>query len=413
MQYVDSTTFGLAVAVGLGMLVGLQREWVADKPLGLRSFALIGTIGGLVGVFAGRYGVWVLAAGLLAMAGVICTHAYIRSRSSDGSGLTTELAALATFLVGALATSEYVAQAVALAGVITLLLHWKKQMHGWVERIGEVEFGAIARFVLVTLVVLPILPNQAYGPYAVLNPWQIWLMVVLIVSINLAGYVSLRISRNRGGALLSGVLGGIVSSTATTVGFATGSRERRLPAPVAAVVILLASALVYVRIGVEIAVVAVELLPVFIVPAAAFFVLFLLMVGVLLLRLPDAAEQEVEAKNPAELKTALGFALLYCVVLFVSAAVNDRFGETVLYAVAVVSGLTDVDALTLSVGRLFVEEHVGADTAWRLIFAASVSNLAFKTGIVAIIGGTALRQRLLPVMAALTSVGLAGTMLWP
>ena len=193
MEFIDPRMLGLAIAIGLGLLVGLQREWVAGKPIGLRSFALITTIGGLIGLFTMEYGAWILASGLIAVTIAIYSHAYFLSRQGSIGGMTTELAAMTMFLVGVLATSGYTAGAVVLGGVVTLLLHWKAPLHTWVERIGEREFQAIARFVLISLVVLPILPNNAYGPYSVLNPWQIWLMVVLIVSINLAAYVLLKV----------------------------------------------------------------------------------------------------------------------------------------------------------------------------------------------------------------------------
>ncbi len=413
MEFIDPRILGLAIAIGLGLLVGLQREWAADKPIGLRSFALISTIGGLIGLFAMEYGAWILASGLIAVTIAIYSHAYFLSRRSNVSGMTTELAAIAMFLVGALATSGYMAGAVVIGGVVTLLLHWKVPMHTWVKRIGEIEFQAIARFVLISLVVLPILPNDAYGPYSVLNPWQIWLMVVLIVSINLAAYVSLKVSSGKGGALLSGVLGGLISSTATTVSFSTRSRSDRLVVPIAGIVILIASALVYLRIVIETAVVARGLLPELLGPVVAFLVLFAIVIGVQLTRLPPTAEEYLETSNPAELKTALSFALVYSVVLYISAAVNEQFGESMLYPIAAISGLTDVDAITLSIGRLFVESRIETDIAWRLIFVASLSNLVFKAGVVAVIGGTHLRRRVLPVLVSLALIGFVGVWLWP
>jgi uncharacterized membrane protein (DUF4010 family) len=413
MEIIDPRILGLAIAIGLGLLVGMQREWVADKPIGLRSFALISTIGGLIGLFAMEYGAWILASGLIAITIAIYSHAYFLSRQVSVTGMTTELAAIAMFLVGALATSGYMAVAVVLGGVITLLLHWKVPMHTLVERIGEIEFQAIARFVLISLVVLPILPNNTYGPYSVLNPWQIWLMVVLIVSINLAAYVSMKVSSGKGGALLSGVLGGLISSTATTVAFSTRSRGDRSVVPIAGVVIIVASALVYLRVVIETAVVARGLLPELLGPVVAFLTLFAFVIGLQLIRLPQTAEEAHETSNPAELKTALSFALLYSVVLFISAAVSEKFGESMLYPVAGISGLTDVDAITLSIGRLFVESRIDSDIAWRVIFVASLSNLAFKAGVVAVIGGTHLRRRVLPALLGLTLVGFVGVWLWP
>lgn len=413
MELVDSRFFGLAIAIGLGLLVGMQREWVAGKPIGMRSFALISMIGGLVGLFAEQYGEWVVASGLIAITLAIFFHTYLQSPEARKSGMTTELAAVAMFLVGVLATSGFIAGAVVLGGVVTLLLHWKTPMHSLVKRIGASEFQAIARFVLVSLVVLPILPDKAYGPYAVLNPWQIWLMVVLIVSMNLAAYVSLKLSSGRGGALLSGALGGLISSTATTVSFSTRSRRTGSVVPLAAIVILVASALVYLRIMIEVGVVAPSLLAELTGPVVAYLVLFAIVVAVQLYRLPEIDGEDLDTGNPAELTTALSFALLYSVVLFVSAAVEEHFGETMLYPVAAVSGLTDVDAMTLSVARLLNEARIDKDIAWRLIFVASLANLAFKAGVVAVIGGAQLRRRAVPALAVLTLIGLLGVWLWP
>jgi uncharacterized membrane protein (DUF4010 family) len=344
---------------------------------------------------------------------MIYGHAFLVHKSAPVTGMTTELAALAMFLVGALATSGYMEVAVVTAGAVTLLLHWKTPMHSLVVRVGEADFEAIVRFVLITLVILPILPDATYGPYAVLNPRQMWLMVVLIVAINLVGYVSLKFARGRGGALLSGTLGGLISSTATTVSFAKRTQRDASVAPLAAVVILVASALVYVRIFVELGVVAPGLITYLLWPTAAFLAIFALFVFWNLKRVGSAQADEAEPNNPAELKTALSFTLLYGVVLLISAAVNEHLGESVLYPVAILSGLTDVDAITLSVGRLFHDSQINGDTAWRLIVVASVSNLAFKSGVVAVLAGNELRRQVLPATVCLTVIGYLGAWLWP
>ena len=412
MEDFDSRMLELAVAIGLGLLVGLQRE-VAEKRIGLRSFALISAIGAMTGLIATEYGQWILATGFFALSIVIVGHAYFVTRTSGAKGMTTELAAIAMFLVGALATSGQLVVAVVMGGVVTLLLQWKTPMHSLVERIGSVELGAIGRFVLITLVILPVLPNVAYGPYSVLNPRQIWLMVVLIVSLNLAGYVLLKIVSGKGGAIMSGVLGGLISSTATTVSFSGRSRSDPALVPVAGVVILVASFLVYIRIIIEVSVVARGLLPDLVVPLGAFMVVFLAVVGGYVMRVPNAESEPAEAKNPAELNTALTFAAVYGLVLFASAAVTVHFGETGLYPLAVLSGLTDVDAITLSTGRLFTEARIDGDTAWRIIFVASLSNLAFKAGVIAALGGAQLRRRVLPAITGLLVVGVVGVLFWP
>ena len=183
--------------------------------------------------------------------------------------------------------------------------------------------------------------------------------------------------------------------------------------PVAAVVILIASALVYVRILLEILAVAPSLLSELLWPVLAYLALFAASVGMLVVRFEQKEGQEVKTGNPAELSTALVFAAIYSVVVFASAAVSDRYGEAMLYPVAVLSGLTDVDAITLSVGNLFQDARLSADTAWRVIFIASIANLLFKAGVVAMLGGSALRRRLLPTLALLALIGVLATIFWP
>lgn len=413
MDIGTSDLLGLGIAAGIGLLVGLQREWATGKPIGLRSFVLIGLLGGLVGLFTARHGGWVLAAGLIAITVAVFGQTIAVAKHAGSSGITTELAALAVFLIGVLAIESELGTAIVLGGAVTLLLHWKEPMHALVQRIGEREFDAVTRFILVTLIVLPLLPNHAYGPYAVLNPWQIWLMVVLIVSINLAGYVALKLTTGRTGALLGGVLGGLVSSTATTVGFARRSAADARLSWVASIVVVTASALVYPRMLVEVAVVASDLLVVLIAPIALLLLVFAAIIAVWVLRFEAIEHDGDPPGNPAELTTALGFAALYSLVLFVSAAVEAHFGETLLYPVALVSGLTDVDAITLSTAQLYQAGRIDQDTAWRLIVVASLANLAFKAGIVAALGAPPLRRRALPAMLALTMLGGLGVALWP
>jgi len=363
MSFIEEHVLGLLLAVGLGLLVGLQREWVPGKPIGLRSFALISAIGGMSGILAKDFGGWLIAAGFVGVTAAILAHAWLLAREEPVGGMTTELAAMAMFLIGTLATTDYAVLAVILGGGVTLLLYFKSPLHSLIDHIAPREFAAIARFVLLSMVILPVLPDRTLGPYDVLNPHTTWLMVVLIVSINLVGYIALKFARGSSSALVTGILGGIVSSTATTVSFASRARDQARVAPFAVAIILIACGLVYPRMLVEVGAVARGLVPALAGPAMAMLALF--------------------------------------------------FGATALYPVAILSGLTDVDAITLSTAGLFAQGRVGADDAWRVIFVASLANLAFKGGIVAVMGGKALRNALLPRMAGLLTAGIAIAIAWP
>jgi len=406
---------GLGLALALGFLVGLEREWAADKPLGLRSFTLIGGAGGLAALLAEVWGGWLVAAGLLAVAGVVVPHQMRRPPPEDKAeppGITTLLAALAVYLVGAACVAGYRLHGVVMGGAITILLHWKQPLHGLVGRIGQAEFNAVIRFVLITLVVLPILPNRDFGPYQVLNPFEIWLLVVLIVGISMVGYVAFRLLKADLGAMVGGVVGGLVSSTATAISFSGITRHNRDLAATAALIILIATAVAYVRIGTELAVVA----PALLWPSLPMGVFALVVLAVGALIWPRVHRQRVELpeqENPARLKVALTFAALYALSIFGVAAARDYFGQDAIYAVAVLSGLTQVDAMTLSVAQLFNRGQVEANTAWRAIFLASLANLVFKIGAASILGTARLRTYMLTLGGSTLAIGLAMLVLWP
>jgi len=406
----DSRLVGLGIALALGLLIGLQREWALDKPIGLRSFGLISLLGGFAALFLDSAGGWPLAAGLLALAIVLAT----KTHSSEHSGVTTLVAALVAYLIGAAAVAGHWMHATVLAGLVTLVLHWKKPMHGVVERLGENDLATITRFVLITLVILPILPDRAFGPWEVFNPFETWLLVVLIVAINLAGYVAFRLIGERAGGWLAGIVGGLVSSTATTFSYAQLTRRGVHLGPVAALVILTASTVVYARIALEISFVAPALTQEIIGPATTMGAFLLVGSLTVFLLLKNRTQAELpDRNNPAQLKMALSFGAIYVAVLFAVAAARDWIGNDAVYIVAFVSGLTDVDALTLSVSSLFGNEKLDADTAWRAIFLASLSNLSFKTALAVAVGSASLRRWILwtglPVL-----LGGAGILtLWP
>jgi len=404
----------LVIAVGLGLLVGLQREWRSERPAGIRTFALITVLGSLCAFLSREHGHWVLAAGLLAVAALLWLGNWVRGRDTDSQeqGITSEVAALVMFLVGAILEDGHTEMAIVVTGTTAVLLHWKGPLHAFTERIGAEEFRAIIQFVLIALVLLPNLPNQAYGPYEVLNPFRIWLMVTLIVGINLVSYVIHRSMPARKGALVGGLLGGMISSTATTVSHARQGRSQEVSPWTIAVVVVVASAVVNFRILIEIAAIGPGLLKYAVAPFMIMG-LFMTACGLFLAGRYPGGTPKLEHRNPAEVKTALSFGALFAVVILIVAAVKTQFGLQAVYIVAVISGLTDVDAMTLSVADLFESNRLGGTEAWRVVMVASLSNLFFKGGIVAVFGT---RQAFLVVAAvfgATVLLGIALILWWP
>ena len=408
----------LAVALGLGLLVGLQREKVDSVIAGIRTFALISLFGAVCAQLAKAYGGWFLVAGLLATALFITAGNLVRMQTREAEpGQTTEFAALLVFGLGAWVGTESIAGSMAvpivLAGAVVVLLHFREPLHEIVGRIGEKDLRATMQFVLIALVILPVLPDRDMGPYGVLNPYQIWWMVVLIVGLSLAGYVAYKLLGSRAGTVVAGILGGLISSTATTASYARRSRETQSLSRLAALVVMLASTVVYVRVLVEIAAVARERLLELAPPLVAMLGVCALVSGAAWFLGRDGDGQMPEPGNPAELKAALIFGALYAAVLLAVAFARDRFGTAGLYVVAAISGLTDVDAITLSTSRLVQSARLDPDTGWRAILLASMSNLVFKAGIVAALGSRGLLGRIALLFGAAIAGGGLILWLWP
>lgn len=403
----------LSLALGLGLLIGLQREHVGSAFGGIRTFPLVALLGTISGFLTELWGAFVLLGGFLALASVtLVGNLHKRNSREDASGQTTEVAALLTYTCGALLTTDYQPVGIVVGGLTAVLLHLKQPMHTFAGRLSQGDLQGIMRFAIVSLIVLPLLPAETFGPYDVLNPREIWWMVVLIVGLGLAGYVSYRLLSGGASILFAGVLGGLVSSTATTVAYARRVRESADAATIAAAVIIIASTVAAGRVLVEVAVVAPGVLPDIGLPLAAFFVWMVLIATGLLRAIRRERNEMPEPSNPAELRSALVFGMLYALVIFATAAAKDYFGNRALYAVAFISGFVDVDAITLSTAQLANQERLSSQTAWHIILIATLTNLAFKTGIATVLGSTRLLVRLaLPVGAAIAG-GLALFVFW-
>ncbi|MCM2373816.1 MgtC/SapB family protein [Aporhodopirellula aestuarii] len=404
----------IAISLGLGLLVGLQRQWKVSEIAGIRTFPLIAIFGTLCTLVGEDSRGWMCAAGLLAIAVLLTIANVSKIRSGDfDAGMTTEVAALLMFGIGCAIGVGQTGPGIVIAGIAAVLLHWKQRLHGLVDAMTDKDLRAVMNLALIGLVILPILPDETYGPYDVLNPYDIWRMVVLIVGISMVGYVAYKILGTRVGAILGGVLGGLISSTATTVSYARQTKNSPSISAMAALVILIASAIVNVRVLIEIGVVAPRLLSVAALPMSVMLLVMVIECVLLYLPIRKMDSDPPDHDNPAQLKPAIFFGFLYAVVLFVVAAAREIFGDQALYWIAGISGLTDVDAITLSTAKMFNDNHVEAATAWRVILLATMSNLFFKAGAVALLGS---RKLLIYVVVTFGIAAIAGGLLlayWP
>lgn len=405
----------LGIALLLGLLVGLQREWDKHPLAGIRTFTLITLLGAISALLAEHFGGWILASSLVAVAASLVTGNLMQERGNEKAepGQTTEIAALVMFGVGALLIAGYTLPAVVLGGATAVLLHLKNRLHSAIGKLSPDDVRAIFQFTLIALVILPLLPNRTYGPFDVLNPYKIWLMVVLIVAIGMSGYLAYRMLGARGGTILGGLLGGLISSTATTVSYARQSAAHPQARGAAALAIVVASTIVLLRIGIEVAVVSRGLLDVLVPPMIVISLFLVGISAVLFFRMRQADAELPTHTNPSQLKPAMVFGGLYALVLLLIALVDDRYGSEAIYGAAVISGLTDVDALTLSVAELVNQQRVVDDIAWRAIFIGMLSNLAFKAGIAGVLGGRKLFAVVGPVFAATIGLGTLIVLFWP
>lgn len=391
-------------ALAIGLLIGLERERNPTAKGGLRTFALVALAGAAAAVLAGVFSApSIIGVGLGAVAFTMIAAYYHHHEEfhERDPGTTTIAAVIACYLLAAMVMSGYARLAVILAVLVTILLYFKAELHGAARGLERRDLISILQFAVVTFVVLPLLPDRGFGPYAILNPRNIWLMVVLISGVSLAGYVALRIVGPARGALLLGLFGGLVSSTATTLSFSRYARAQSAGTDLSATVIIAANLVLLLRLAVITAVVAPgtliivgPVLGVALLSGGATYVFSSRRHG------KDAQLSVPAIDNPFELRPALGFAALYAAVLLLSAWLVDLVGSEGIYAIAAVSGLTDVDAIALSSLRLYGTSTLSISQVTTAVVIAVSANVAFKLAISFMVGGNDLFRRCLPAMAA-------------
>jgi uncharacterized membrane protein (DUF4010 family) len=326
-------------------------------------------------------------------------------------GLTTEVATFLTFTTGALCYWDYLPLAAALGVITTVLLSFKPEMHAFARRVTQEDMYATLEFAVITVVVLPVLPNQDFGPppLDVFNPHEIWLIVILISGISFLGYILSKLLGSRQGIRLTGVLGGIISSTPVTFSFSRRSQEEEGLEKPFALAITVAWAITYLRVLVEVATLNRSLLEVLWPPMVAAAGVGLLYGGYLFLSQPTEEKGQIPFSNPFELQTALKFGLLYTVVLVISKVATTYGGDIGIYLSSFISGLPDADAVTLSMAQLTgtmegasLSEVVGA----RAIVIGVMANTIAKGGIVLTLGSRKLRRVILPGLLLVLSTGI-------
>lgn len=395
----------------VGLLIGIERGWSerkedeGDRVAGLRTFSLIGLLGGVWAQLSEIIETWVLVVAFLAVVALIVTSHIIGTRETEDIGVTTEFAMMLTFSLGAWAAFGYYIYAFSATAIVVALLGIKPILHKWVSNLQTEEIYSGIKLLLISLVLLPLLPDKGYGPWQSLNPYWIWWMVVLISGISFIGYFAIKYAGDKIGTLLTAITGGLASSTAVTLSMAQMAKQHKNKTIFMGGVVV-ASSIMFIRVFIEVAVVNRILLDRLWVPISVMFVCLVIGGSWLWFRNKDSdTGTDIELKNPFNLPTALQFGLLLGLILLLSSAAKEWFGDQGIYVLSLVSGLIDVDAITLSLSRMAYGD-LSEDVAITGIVLASAMNTIVKGLLFAFLTGLRAGLRLLLVLVASVIPGL-------
>lgn len=408
----------LGVALALGLLIGMERGWErrelpeGQRVAGFRTFGLISLLGGITIELTGASREIFLAAALAAVALMLALGYWRESERDQSISITTAIAGLLTFGLGALAGNGELTAAASTAVVVTLLLGFKAELHGLLLRIDRQELLATLRLLLISVVLLPILPNTGFGPWAAFNPYEIWWMVVLIAGISYVGYFAIRLLGPERGLLVTGFFGGLVSSTAVALSLSRREHDSQHAGEMAAAAIVCASATMFPRMLVIVAVAAPSLVAPLAWPLLVAAALGFAGAGWYAWRARDSSageiSQELEPGNPLNLWFALKFGMALALIMVLARAGKELLGNSGLLIFAGISGLADVDAITLTVSSMLNAGQANWQTATLAILITAAVNTCVKPALVTLTAGMRAAVRVwIPLLIALAGGAIA------
>ncbi len=394
----------LGIALAAGLLIGMERQQSSSEEDGsflggARTHPLFALVGASSMLLSRQVGVAAVVLGFLSVSAFLVVSYVDDVRRGKDRGLTSEVSFLLSFCLGALALSQGVIEPLdrkvivvaSLAVTISLLLSIKPSLHSVLQKASKEDVFATLKFLVVAVIVLPLLPNTTMGPLGVINPYKVGMMVVLIAGISFVGYFAIRILGARRGLGLTGMVGGLVSSTAVTLTFSGRAKTETTLHASFALAVVLASTIMFCRVLLTVFVVNAELLPRLAIPMGAMAAGGLLSAAVLYRRQRKneaAATGEVKFSNPFELSSAVKFAGLFTLILLASKAATTYFGTGAIYLTGLLAGTTDVDAITLSMAGL-AKQDLTPEVAVTTILIAVGSNTVVKGAMATVVGGWA------------------------
>lgn len=406
----------LGVALAIGLLVGLERGWRSreepdsQRAAGLRTFALTGLVGGVAGALSLTLGGMVLGLAFLGHTLGFAAFHYMEAKAEGNYGATSIVAGMLTFLLGAFAVMGHLTAAIASGVAMTLLLALRERLHSLVAAMTFLEVRAVLTLVAMSFLLLPLLPNRPVDPWQVINPYVIWLMAITIAVISFGGYVAIKVLGEARGVLVTALAGGLASSTAVTLSFARLARAHPGSSRLLAGGILASGVVMFARVGLVAGVLNPGLITPLLVPLAVGGGVAMFGAGLQLFGMRDAEHPKLDVRNPLELGTALKLAGLIAVIMLGARGLKATFGDAGILALAALSGIADVDAITLSMAQAGGRD-IALNTAGLAILIAVLVNTAAKAVLAWWEGGRAVGLRVSVVNGAAVAAAFGAAML--
>jgi len=399
----------LLIALALGAFIGLEREYARYKKrghdyAGIRTFPLIALFGALAAFFSDLVSPWIFFISILLM-GVLILLAYVFSNKGKlpHIGATSEVAGFLTFFIGALSYYGEILLAIILTIAITIILYARSLLHQLAEHIQPKEMASVIKFLVITFIILPLLPNRWYGPYDIINPYLIWLMVVLISGIGFVGYIALKWFGEKA-LSVTGVLGGLASSTAVTMQFARRSKKEAALSRALATGVILANGVMFLRVLLVTAVVNLALFWSLFLPLAG-LILLTAIFGYVLLQKMKKNNGKMQLQSPLTLKPAIQFALLFAGILALVKIASVFFAAKGIYVLSFLAGSVELDAIVLSLSQL-AKNGILQETAQKGVLLAVVGQLLVKSSLAYGLGGKAFRKLVVSSFALMAALGI-------
>ena len=399
----------LAVSLAIGLLVGLERGWRTrdeqdrQRAAGFRTFALSGLLGGVTGVISLQAGGQVIGFVFLGYVAAFAAFHWLEAQSGRNLSVTSVVAGMLTFLLGTMSVTGELRIAVACAVAMTILLALRERLHRWIASLTWHEIRAILILLTMSFLLLPILPNRTIDPWNSINPYEIWLLAILIAAISFGGYIAVRAFGDRLGIIMTAIAGGLASSTVTTLAFARLGREHAASSRLLSAGILIAGVVMMARVGVVTVAINGTLFTTLGLPLACSAAILALGAAILLFDSSERQTPRLHIDNPLEIGTALKLTAFIGTVTLAAAFLRQMFGSIGVLILAGISGLADVDAVTIVMARLGGSE-LQPNTAAHAILIAIAINTISK----AMLAGWAGGRNIGLLVGAFSALALAG-----